>query len=174
VVDDRPDSSAERFAHGDIAATTTGPAADGSAASLVTIATFTSEGEAEQARGYLQDLGVPAFLADSHIVGMNWVLGNAVGYVKLQVPSDQVESASELLREAQIARTEGGDSQDEEVRFEDDEDFASEPSMLDSFRSVKRPLVWLLVSPALLSVAAVVMATMAWFVSAVLRAAGWQ
>jgi hypothetical protein len=51
--------------------------------SLATIRTFLFVSEAELARGFLEELGIPAFLANAEIVAMNWLLANAIGYVKL-------------------------------------------------------------------------------------------
>ena len=50
---------------------------------LVTIATFDSPAEAEVARLALEEHGIRAFLADDNLVGMNWLLSNAVGGAKL-------------------------------------------------------------------------------------------
>jgi hypothetical protein len=35
---------------------------------------------------------------DANTVAMDWLLGNAIGNIKLQVPTSQVERASEILR----------------------------------------------------------------------------
>jgi hypothetical protein len=68
---------------------------------LVTIERFPIVSDAEAARGLLTDQGIPAFLSDEKTININWLLGNAIGYIKLQVPSDQVEKARSVLREQQ-------------------------------------------------------------------------
>ncbi len=75
------------------------------AVELVTIERFPAVPDAEAARDLLTDQGIPAFLADEQTINVNWLLGNAIGYIKLQVPSDQVEEARSVLREQQgVAR----------------------------------------------------------------------
>jgi len=64
---------------------------------FVTVATFPTLPEAEAARLMLETEGIPAFLGDAEIVSMDWLLGNAVGYVKVRVPPSHVAAASELL-----------------------------------------------------------------------------
>jgi ribosomal protein L40E len=66
---------------------------------LVTVASFQFPAEAEVARMHLQEKGIQAFLADAETVSMDWLLGNAIGYVKLQVPSDQAQAAHSFLEE---------------------------------------------------------------------------
>jgi hypothetical protein len=61
------------------------------ASQLVTIATYGDALEASLARGYLESLDIPAFLADEQTIGMAWHLGVALGGIKLQVP-DVVEA----------------------------------------------------------------------------------
>jgi hypothetical protein len=64
---------------------------------LVTIATYRFLPEAEAARMYLEAEGFRPFLADVEIVNMDWLLGCAVGNIKLQVPRADAERAVELL-----------------------------------------------------------------------------
>jgi hypothetical protein len=68
---------------------------------LVTIERFPFLPDAEAARDLLRDRGIPAFLSDEKTINVNWLLGNAIGFIKLQVPSDQVEKARSVLREQQ-------------------------------------------------------------------------
>ncbi len=72
---------------------------------LVTIRRFEFLHEAEAARICLEAEGTRAFLADAETVNMDWGLGNALGYIKLQVPSSQTGWASAILTEFQNART---------------------------------------------------------------------
>jgi Putative prokaryotic signal transducing protein len=71
------------------------------AVELVTIERFPFLPDAEAARDLLTDQGIRAFLSDEQTISINWLLGNAIGYIKLQVPSDQVEKAQSVLREQQ-------------------------------------------------------------------------
>lgn len=64
---------------------------------LITIASYEFVAEAEIAQMVLRENGVDAFLRDQSIIAMDWLLGNAIGYVKLQVPESQAERAVELL-----------------------------------------------------------------------------
>jgi hypothetical protein len=64
---------------------------------LVTIASYEFVAQAEIAQMFLRENGIDAFLRDQSIIAMDWLLGNAIGYVKLQVPQSQIETARELL-----------------------------------------------------------------------------
>ena len=61
------------------------------------IASYTNPHEAEVVRGLLQDHGIEAILQDNMSVHMNWLYSNAIGGVKLLVPSDQEAMAREIL-----------------------------------------------------------------------------
>jgi hypothetical protein len=81
---------------------------------LVTVATYRFLPEAEAARIHLEAEGLTTFLADAETVAMDWFLANAVGNIKLQVPSAQAEAAAALLDEMHSHRrqreTQAGDS----------------------------------------------------------------
>lgn len=64
---------------------------------LVTIATYTTPYEAQIAKGMLETNGIPAFAANEHFVGVNWLLSNAIGGVTLQVTETDAEQARALL-----------------------------------------------------------------------------
>ena len=66
---------------------------------LVTVATFLYLTEAEVCKILLEDSGILAVLADAETVNANAFLGNAVGYIKLKVPPDQVEAAIALVEQ---------------------------------------------------------------------------
>jgi len=61
------------------------------------IASYTNPHEAEVVRGLLQDHGIDAVLQDNMSVHMNWLYSNAIGGVKLLVPTDDVHDALALL-----------------------------------------------------------------------------
>ncbi len=85
---------------------------------FVTLQTFRFLPEAEAARLYLENGGLHAILTDAEIVNMDWLLGNAVGNIKLQVPNDEAERAVELLREAEAFRA----AQKHDDRTDDEND----------------------------------------------------
>lgn len=75
---------------------------------LVTIATFQTASEAAVARIALEAEGIKVFVTDDQLVGMTWIIGNAVGYVKLLVGAPDAERARRLL-EAQFDDWSGGE-----------------------------------------------------------------
>lgn len=66
---------------------------------LVTIATYRFAPKADLARALLEQQGIEAFVADATLVTADWLLGGAVGNVKLQVPAAQVAAANALLEQ---------------------------------------------------------------------------
>jgi hypothetical protein len=79
---------------------------------LVTIQTYEFVQEAEAAKDLLEGRGFRAFLANADVVSMNWLLSNAIGYVQLQVPSADAQSALALLREEASIRGSPGSTAD--------------------------------------------------------------
>jgi hypothetical protein len=73
---------------------------------FVTVATFSVLPEAEAARLRLETEGIPAIITDAEIVNMDWLLGNAVGYIKLQVPPERAAAALALLDQVAAERRE--------------------------------------------------------------------
>jgi hypothetical protein len=64
---------------------------------LVTIAQCNLNTEAYAMRVFLEAEGIPVFLADELTVDMVWILSNAVGGIKVQVPEHLAERATALL-----------------------------------------------------------------------------
>lgn len=64
---------------------------------IVTIATYPIAAEAHFFRDRLTAEGIRAFVADDYLVSTNWALGNAVGYIKLQVREADAEAARAVL-----------------------------------------------------------------------------
>jgi hypothetical protein len=64
---------------------------------FVTVATFTTLPEAQAAKLHVESQGIPANIVDAEIVSMDWLLGNAVGYIKLQVPQSQSQNVISLI-----------------------------------------------------------------------------
>ncbi|MDJ0792746.1 MAG: DUF2007 domain-containing protein [Woeseiaceae bacterium] len=55
--------------------------------------------EAHIAAGKLEAEGIPVFLLGINHASANWLLSNALGGIRLQVPEDFVEDAKQLLAE---------------------------------------------------------------------------
>jgi hypothetical protein len=64
---------------------------------LITIASFSFPYEAHIARANLEAEGIPAFIADEHTINMQWLYSNALGGIRLQVPSEYAERAQDIL-----------------------------------------------------------------------------
>ncbi|MBS1796424.1 MAG: DUF2007 domain-containing protein [Acidobacteria bacterium] len=76
---------------------------------LVTVATSDHVVEAEFLRNHLEQQGFDVFLADENIVGAYNLLANAVGGIKIKVPSSEAPAAAsfiENLRNAVIIEEE--------------------------------------------------------------------
>ncbi len=72
---------------------------------LVTVATFTQGIDAHLARLRLESEGIECVVADEHTVGANWLYSNAVGGVKLQVSTSDVERATGILSREPVFAT---------------------------------------------------------------------
>ncbi|USA42193.1 DUF2007 domain-containing protein [Spongiibacter taiwanensis] len=66
---------------------------------LTTVARFSFPYEAQIARARLDAEGIPAFVADEQTINMQWLFSNALGGVRLQVPSAYEARAREVLAE---------------------------------------------------------------------------
>jgi hypothetical protein len=64
---------------------------------LLTLATFPSPTEAGFFRSLLESEGIPSYLSDEATVSINPLLGNTIGWVKLQVAERDLDRAIELL-----------------------------------------------------------------------------
>lgn len=64
---------------------------------LVTIKTFTYPHEVYVIRGKLESEGIQTFLKDEMTVQVHNFYSNAIGGVKLQVPSEEVEKALSIM-----------------------------------------------------------------------------
>src|SRR5713101_6556615 len=81
---------------------------------LVTVETYQFLPQAQAAKLQLEGNGITVFLADAETVNMDWLLGNAIGNIKLQVPAEQVEKALNLLEEMCDKASERWDDEDDE------------------------------------------------------------
>ncbi len=69
---------------------------------LITIARFSFPYEAHIARGKLEVAGIPAWVADEHLVNTQWLYSNAVGGVRLQVSHLDAQQALAVLHENEL------------------------------------------------------------------------
>jgi hypothetical protein len=81
---------------------------------LVTVETYQFLPQAQAAKLQLEGDGITVFLADAETVNMDWLLGNAIGNIKLQVPRDQAERALTLLEQIRDKARKRGDAKDAE------------------------------------------------------------
>lgn len=73
---------------------------------FVTVETFRSLPEAEATKLHLETEGLTVFLANAETIAMDWLLANAIGNIKLQVPSSQAATATALLEQIRRERRE--------------------------------------------------------------------
>ena len=64
---------------------------------FVTVDVFTSPWEAHIAKGRLESEGIPVFVAHENHIWANWMSSHALGGVKLQIVSGNVQKAREVL-----------------------------------------------------------------------------
>ena len=105
------------------------------AGNLVTVATFDQGGKAHVARGALDAAGIRATIADETVVQMDWLLGGAVGWVKVQVLEEDADRAVAVLEEA-LGADSPADAAElaaeaEAAEPEDPKDAASAPAAVD-------------------------------------------
>jgi hypothetical protein len=81
---------------------------------LVTVETYQFLPQAQAAKLQLEGHEIKVFLADAETVNMDWLLGNAIGNIKLQVPRDQVDKALGLLEEMRDKASYRQDTDDED------------------------------------------------------------
>ena len=65
---------------------------------LVTVGTCTNTTEAAHLINRLAGAGIPASMADDYIVTADFLLGNAIGWIKVQVREEDVERTLTLLQ----------------------------------------------------------------------------
>ena len=70
------------------------------AGKLVTIATFDKPPQARLAQNALEAAGIKSAVADETTVAMDWLLGAAVGWVKVQVMEEDADRAVTVLEES--------------------------------------------------------------------------
>ena len=63
---------------------------------LITVARFREPWEAHMLRGRLEAEGIPASVAHEFVIAVDWLLSNAIGGVRVQVPLSCTEDAKEI------------------------------------------------------------------------------
>ncbi len=64
---------------------------------MTTVATFSTPAEAQVALTRLEGSGLHPVIRDEFTVTFNWLLSNAIGGVKIDVPDEEAEAAREIL-----------------------------------------------------------------------------
>jgi len=64
---------------------------------LINIASYSFPHEAHIAKANLEAEGIPAYIADEHTISMQWLYSNALGGVKVQVPSQYEKKVKYIL-----------------------------------------------------------------------------
>jgi hypothetical protein len=120
---------------------------------LVTVATYTEPTSAHLAREQLEAAGVRCFLTDDQTTGMDWLLGNAIGWVKLQVAESDAQRAVAILENLRpvaapepTAITEAGPAGEPPPRSDEEEEEENERSR-QANRAYRAALLGLLFCP---------------------------
>jgi hypothetical protein len=71
---------------------------DGDPIRWITIATFWQSTQAHIARLKLESEEIDCIIVDENLIAMDWLLANAAGGIKLQVPEEQAARAFQLLQ----------------------------------------------------------------------------
>lgn len=64
---------------------------------LAIIGRYSTPYEANMVKSKLESAGIPAFVADEYMVGMNWLYSNALGGVKVLIPESLATEALHFL-----------------------------------------------------------------------------
>lgn len=99
---------------------------------LVTVATFFEAPQARIAQNVLKEAGIRAVLTDESVVAMDWLLGNAVGGIKVQVLEPDADRAVSVLE-----RELGDDSEQQEI---DEEELAAEAEAAEPEEPIMKPV----------------------------------
>jgi len=81
---------------------------------LVTVRSFRDPVAAELAKSLLESRGIPAFVFDQHVAGINWFYTLALGGVRVKVDASDLEAAREALRPSAEVELEASPEEGEE------------------------------------------------------------
>ncbi len=73
-------------------------------AKLVQVEAYSTVSQADASKNYLEKNGIGAYIEDSEIIAMDWMLGAAVCGIKLKVAAEDVQQATKLLEEIKRSR----------------------------------------------------------------------
>ncbi|GEM_PF-1517613 len=109
--------------------------------SLVTLTKCSLPGEAHAIRVRLESEGVPVFLFDEFTVTMDWLLSNAIGGIKVQVPEPHLERARTILGivEAEQEAAEDQDDEEGDELYDDESDAPLEEGIIDREKLMDTP-----------------------------------
>jgi len=80
---------------------------------LVTVSTHTDPIEAHILRCRLEAEDIPAFIASEHHIRMNWLMSNALGGVRVQVPEQFSSQALDVIKDVEAGTYELPDEEAE-------------------------------------------------------------
>ena len=66
---------------------------------IITVSTYTTATEAYIAKGRLEAEGIPVYIADEHYISAQWTISQALGGVRLQVPTLLESEALKIIGE---------------------------------------------------------------------------
>lgn len=82
---------------------------------FVTVEQFEFLPEAQAVRMHMGSEGFQAQLLDAETVSTDWALGNAIGYIKLQVPRSQADAALAILENLRTLKKSRREAEAEEL-----------------------------------------------------------
>jgi hypothetical protein len=84
---------------------------------LITIGQYSQGAYAYIAKGKLESFGIKCILLDENLISINWLYSNAIGGVKLQVKSSDVERARKILAEQEETQPEEIKKKDKDIIY---------------------------------------------------------
>lgn len=84
---------------------------------LITIGQYSQGTYAHIAKGKLESSGIECVILDEHLISINWLYSNALGGVKLQVKSSDVERAKAILEEKEETKPEEIKKKDKNIIY---------------------------------------------------------
>jgi hypothetical protein len=103
---------------------------------FVTIASYPSRTAAEAIRLRLENEGFSPIMADAELVDMNWLLGNAVGWIKVQVPKSEADRAHSAIREIERGLVKSRWRRRPHLRDSDESPFMEEAERFDELEKL--------------------------------------
>jgi hypothetical protein len=163
---------------------------------LVTVERYQFLHEAEAAQRLLDDAGIRSYLADAEMVNTDWFLGNALGYIKLNVAADQSAEAAATLEQfrdrvagQRLSAEDAGTclacgstfppserqcpacgwSYSPDATDDEDDDPPSTTGTFDRLQTLKKPVLALMLMPTVAMFGLLAIAIVIWIVSLFIR-----